>query len=351
MRPVLPHVSLAILLALPGLAAYSIFRHNEEPAAAIVAVVLTGAALGLLYRPPLRKVFALLQIPAWHDLWLLFLSMIHAYLVIGLLDLIFRPAFPQYTSAGDLLAAQMEWILQMAAVVVTLLPFARQVAMSMGHPDRDTAAWRASVGLVSGALMGLALFFAWVCFGKWAFSGRFPHRTDLAMVTGGIAVAGMFGAIGAPLWWQALSGEEQRAVKREGLFNWVLISLIAALLAAILLHVALAAWQRPGFAVAAAILLDVVTIIVWCTALWRVGPIQPATVWRGAWGILLLALLVPLSLTIPASIASAGDWAPLYLIIAVPATLACCAGIMFAIPPLLRPIFGPARQAQGANFS
>lgn len=341
----------ALFLALMALASFAIGFHDDQEGLIWLAIVLTGAAQLLLYRPDLMHGAWPARLPSGPELALIPLSGVGALCVLYGLDLLTEP-FDRDLAVAPQIARRLVFAF---AWIAPMLPAFAQIARNVRRPDRIAPLWPALAGGPAGALAAALLIGAVPLALESLLTGQ-RLGSDRLGAPAGFAVAALLGAVCFETWRRALIAGDAARIESKGVFATGIIAALAGIGVgtAFCIDVLIAANRQrilgpEDSAVALGALLVLPVIVAWVTTLVRLRHPRPRGPANGVAAIVLLCAAMPATLIPPVSIAATGMMAVLALIVIVPVTIVATAAAGMLLPLLVRKALGAAPAAEQAG--
>jgi hypothetical protein len=323
-----------------GLFCFLIWRETETDALMLGGTISIGLGLGISYRPAINDIFISWRLPDRTDIWVVLLSCIHGYTLLGVVDLLFRPTFPSYSDPKELLADQIGWVLMIATGLWAMAPIASQIIRNIRQPGRNAPLWPLATGIGGSALVGFAVFLAWSGFGRHLVNGFQVYGSQPLSGSALLFEAGLFGSIGLALSWRAVNAEEAEVMNLNGIFGTAMRGTSAMLLLFMMVCAGLMALQvgkgTGSFGLSASCWILIILSGLWIFTLRSIRDCDPVSHWRAIAAVAILAFSWPLSILAPFAIIDAQDWAPIFIIILLPMSIAAGVIIVRFLPPMMR---------------
>lgn len=315
----------------------ALFVAEENLFPLTVAMMLwLGVVLGLRLRPGIQSILADRRLPRASELAAILIGQAGA--VATFLALALLPA--AVTSGRGFLT--LDVLTDVLPPVVCAAAAVGPLWLQMARPRRDhhpePPLWPHAAGLFGGAALGLGLLFLLQGTIEPLFAERRFSDTligSLMLAPPGVLMTTFGGAWIA----QALRGRPAvapvfRLTATMGLVAWAAV--------AVGLGVDLAGGLRavlpPGAGVQGGLVAAAYTIVIalaWIWSLWRIGRTEVASVLSAVVIVVMLVIGFLISLWVPAFIPR-DIWAPLVAVVLFPFLLATAAGVVFALPPVMR---------------
>jgi hypothetical protein len=339
-------------LAVAGLLAYFVFRVGDFGPFALLAVLLLGASLALLYDPALATARGHILNASPRQVGLVALSCAVGFILLGDLDRLIRPPHPWRTDPQANLADQIGW----AVFVLACAPLpAPMLANLLRRPAEGRPLWPILAGLVGGGIAMLGVEVLWQALLSPLITERRALHVVALLSPSVLSEAGLALGLGGSVWWRALRNGRAARFDGAGVFAVALQTAITFLLLGVASCLAVAfgliGGSTTSFGVRSSAALLVLIGLAWSGCLWRLTLRQPAGALQAVAVILLIALTLPFGLALAASLAQPGSWPEFSVLVVAPLTCLAAAVVFWGGPWGLGWLLTAGRHPSGAKPS